>query len=339
MRATVYITVDVENSMGGAWNNANLHPVGADRRIYCYIDGRSHGIGWICDALNARNLKATFFAEIFGSLVFGDNETREWISYLLDRGQDVQLHTHLNFYFFSQGALVRPDDDAFSDNLADIAEPLRHELLGKARDIFRRLTGYEPLAYRAGNWRADRALLRDLKAIGIVVDASFNQALQGSGSFDEGLGPVNALQLVDGIWELPVAVAYQSLPTLDTIGSLRPLDPFSMSCLEMRKVLDYLHVSGATHISIAFHSFSGVRAKDLQYTKLMPNHVVQRRFEFLLDYLAAHQDRFRVSTVGELARQLRERPISETCHPILPRLGLFRPLLREMRRMVNSVYY
>ena len=78
------------------------------------------------------------------------------------------------------------------------------------------MAGHDPIAYRAGNWRADRNLLRDLRVNGIVLDSSFNQALQGFGSFDEGLALVNALQLVDRVWELPVTVAHERLPMLSS---------------------------------------------------------------------------------------------------------------------------
>jgi len=325
--------------MGGAWGNSNLRPVGADRRIYCYIDGKSHGIGWICKELNARNLKATFFAEGFGALIFGEDETREWFQYLLDQGQDVQLHTHLSFYFFSQRAPSGPNSRAPTDNLADIEGPLRGELLEQACEIFRRMAGYDPVAYRAGNWRMDRRLLQDLRAQGIVLDTSFNRGIQGSGSFDEGLDPLNALQFIEGIWELPVTVAHQGLPVDSVADGLRAVTATSLSRWELRKVLDDSHASGATHVCIAFHSFHGVKPKDVQYTKMKPDRIVQRRFEFLLDYLAANQDRFHVSTVGELAGQLQTQPDMEERRASVPKLGFFHPLARKLVQGINSIYF
>jgi hypothetical protein len=339
VRTNVYLTIDTENSMGGAWGNSSFRPVGADRRIYCYIDGKSHGIGWICRELNARNLKATFFAEVFGALIFGEDETREWFQYLLEQGQDVQLHTHLSFYFFSQRAAGGQHSRAPTDNLADIEGPLRGELLEHACEIFRRMAGYDPIVYRAGNWRMDRELLQDLKAKGIVLDTSFNRALQGSGSFDEGLDSVNALQLVEGMWELPVTVAHQRLPVDSVADGLRAITATSLSCWELRKVLDDSHASGTTHICIAFHSFNGVKPKDVQYTEMKPDRIVQRRFEFLLDYLAANQDRFHVSTVGDLARQLQSSTEFVDSRASVARLGLLHPLARKLVQGMNSIYY
>ena len=64
MRTNVYLTVDTEHSMGGAWANAALHPVPTERRIFCRIAGKDHGIGWLCEELGKRNFRATFFAEM-----------------------------------------------------------------------------------------------------------------------------------------------------------------------------------------------------------------------------------------------------------------------------------
>src|SRR5262249_9947453 len=102
MRTNVYLTVDTEHSMGGAWDNAALRPVPAERHIYCHIGGKDNGIGWICDELERHKFRATFFAEVFCSLVFGVDATRSWCQYLLQHGQDVQLHTHLNYYYYAK---------------------------------------------------------------------------------------------------------------------------------------------------------------------------------------------------------------------------------------------
>ena len=338
MRTKVYITIDTENSMGGAWHDPRFHPVGADKRIYCYINGKSHGIGWICRELNARNLKATFFAEVFGSLVFGEDETRQWFRHLLDWGQDVQLHTHLNFYFFSQRTANRKNIPPFIDNLTDITAPLRGELLERACEIFRRMAGYDPTVYRAGNWCANLELLQELRANGIVLDTSFNRSLQGSGSFDGGLHCLNVLQLIEGMWELPVTVAHQRLPVSRNSDGFRAVSATSLSRWELRKVLNDLNEAGATHICIVLHSFDGVKSRDLQYTKIRVNSIVQRRFQFLLDYLAANQDRFHVSILSELARELQSATEPVKCRASIPRLGLLRPFTRTVVQKLNSMY-
>jgi hypothetical protein len=109
-----------------------------------------------------------------------------------------------------------------------------------------------------------------------------------------------------------------------------------MSRWEMKKVLEDAHASRSTHVSAVLHSFSGVKAKDLQYQHLRPDQIVRRRFTALLDYLAANQDRFRVSTVGELALEARSASSSQAGW--IPSLGFFHPLARKLVQAVNSLY-
>jgi hypothetical protein len=322
--------------MGGAWQDPTLRPVPSDRIIYCGIDGQDYGIGWMCRELRERKLRATFFGEVFAGLVFGEDDTRRWMGFLLENGQDVQLHTHTNYFYYAE--LLRSGGPlAFrTDSLADVPSPDRFEMLQRGIELFRRATGYEPAAYRAGSWRGSRALLRDLRRAGIFLDCSYNAALKRASFDGEKLAP-NALQRIDGVWEFPITVARQTLPDPAIRGGLRPFDPVSMSYWELRKVLDDAHAAGVSHISAIFHSFSAVKARDSQYSRIKPDRVVRKRFAFLLDYLSANEDRFRVGVIAELARELRDPP-----PPIagaIPELGFFHPLGRKAVQAINSAYW
>jgi hypothetical protein len=337
MRTNVYLTVDTEHSMGGAWASSDLRPVPTNRRIFCKINDQDHGIGWMCSELNRRKFRATFFGEVFASLVFGEDDTRHWFQFLLENGQDVQLHTHLNFYHYSRKTASLSNRSRKTDNLADLEPAVRSEMVEYACDLFRRAAGYRPVAYRAGNWRGSRALLVDLRKMGIILDSSFNKALQGRGSFDNEPLAVNSLQWIDGVWELPITVARQSLPDPAIAAGLRPFTPTSMSRWEMEKVLQNAHHSGTTHVAAVFHSFSGVKAKDKQYSQIKPNRIAQKRFIFLLDYLAAHHDKFRVSTLAELADEAGRA--SSAVHATVPNLGFLHPLARKIVQAINSRYW
>jgi hypothetical protein len=340
MSTNIYLTIDTENSMGGAWSNPTLRPVSSDRRIFCKIGHQDYGIGWMCRELNARNLRATFFGEVFAGLVFGEADTRSWMQFLLDNGQDVQLHTHLNFFYYAQQMRdgVRPPFR--TDNLADAPPAQRPELLERACELFRRAAGYTPAAFRAGNWRCDWDLLSDLRRAGIVVDCSFNPALQGRGSFDRDALTPNALQYVEGVWEFPITVASQTLPDPALRNGVRPFDPVSMSCWEIRSILDNAYNSGIKYASAVFHSFSGLKVRGVQYTDMKPNHIVRKRFLFLIDYLSAHPEKFRVSTIGELADELHSADCASPARePMVPSLGFLHPLGRKMVQIFNSIYW
>lgn len=64
MKTNVYITVDTETTVGGAWASEQLRPLPADRRIFCRIRDRDRGIGCLCSELGRRGMKATLFCEV-----------------------------------------------------------------------------------------------------------------------------------------------------------------------------------------------------------------------------------------------------------------------------------
>jgi peptidoglycan/xylan/chitin deacetylase (PgdA/CDA1 family) len=337
----VYITVDTESSMGGAWGSPDLRPVPAERRIFCRINGTDCGIGWQCDELSRRGLRATFFCEVLSALVLGDRDTRSYLDLLLQRGQDVQLHAHPNFYYYSEYQKARSERQPFdhslrSDSLGSLPEATQRHLLEQAGDLFFRFTGRRPVAYRAGSYQASSRTLAILAEQGFVLDSSFNPCFQGRGSFDRETLRPNTPQMIEGIWEIPVTVAVQNLPDPRVPSRLRPCEVNGIGRAEMRHILDHSHQSGAGHVVIMFHSFSAVKARDPQYSAMRPDRIVRRRFNALLDYLASNQDRFTVSTFGELAGQLTGLSTQETP---LPRLGYSRPLLRNLVQAVNQWYW
>lgn len=335
-KTTILLTVDAELSMGGAWSNSALSPVLSDRRIFCRINGNDHGIGWLCNELNARGMRATFFAEVFAALVEGIDETRHWFQFLLERNQDVQLHTHLNYFYYKQQLRQSGGDSVRTDNLADLSRALRCELLNRASDLFETLAGYRARAYRAGNWRGTRELLVDLANAGIVLDSSFNPAIQGRGSFDDEQMRINEIQTIEGIIEVPLTVARQQLPGSRTTRRLRPFDLVSLSCAEMRAILDNAWAEQLPYVMAVLHSFSGVKAADVQYLRMRPNRIVQRRLRFFLDHIAANPDRFQIATVSELVAKSFVR--HEGSHKPYD-LGALRPMLRTATQALNNFYW
>ena len=195
---------------------------------------------------------------------------------------------------------------ARTDDIASLPSATRAELLEQACELFYDATGYRPTAFRAGNWRASRALMPDLANAGIRLDSSFNPAARASGSFaGEALG-FNTLQTIDGLWELPLTVVRQSLPEPHLVNGVRPFDLVSLSSWEIRKTLDKAYRAGLPHVVVLMHSFSGVKAKDVQYEQMKPDRIVRRRVHSFLDHLAANPDKFRVTTCGDLVTELVE---------------------------------
>ena len=90
-KINVFITIDTEPSIGGAFENRELTPIGNAKRIFCTINGKDHGIPLLMDILDEHNLKATFFVEVLSKLYFGENEAEQVCNYILKRKHEVQI--------------------------------------------------------------------------------------------------------------------------------------------------------------------------------------------------------------------------------------------------------
>src|SRR5262249_40604649 len=144
------------------------------------------------------------------------------------RGHDVQLHTHLNFFYYARKLASPGSVRDRTDDLASLEAPVRAELLEKACELFRYAVGHDPDVFRAGNWCANRALLASLEQRGFKLDCSFNPAATGARSFPGEGVQENRLQKINGIWELPLSVVRQSLPEPHLVDGIRPFDLVSM---------------------------------------------------------------------------------------------------------------
>jgi len=63
MKPGVFITVDVECGMGGAWGDDALRPVPPPRAMMGEYRDRQSGLPLICDIFDSYGLTATFFLD------------------------------------------------------------------------------------------------------------------------------------------------------------------------------------------------------------------------------------------------------------------------------------
>ncbi len=294
-KSNVYITVDTEHSIGGAFSDPALKPVGNDRRIYGRIGEREYGIGLILDIADRYHLKITFFVEVFNKYFFGVNETREVVEFILKRGHDVQLHLHPNYLNFT---LERPQDIQYSDLTG--AYPLKRqvEMLREARQTLESYGAPHVAAFRAGCFGANADTLKALAANGFLIDSSYNGAFLGGPCLMPDWG-INDLMLRDRIYEFPVT-NFQEETGLRPARRM-PLDINGVSFEEMRHVLRASRENGPRHLTVILHSFSFVRAYDVQYRKMRPRTHVIRRFEKLCRFLSENTADFAVRAFGDLS--------------------------------------
>jgi hypothetical protein len=335
-KTSVYITVDVETSMGGAWRYPERRPLPVEKRIFCETAGPALGIPLLVDELTRYGFRATFFVEVFLAECLGKPANQRVFDYLLKQGQDVQLHTHPTFRNYAR-AQQEGTPEAFAryskmpDSINEYSFAQQCALLDEACELFHSLGGFRPAAYRAGGYRADRQTLQALKRAGITVDSSYNPNEPGSFPGD---GPLpNVAQEIEGILELPVTTA---LSGAGRFRGWRSLEISAISLAEMKSALLQAHASGLEQVVMVFHSFSTVKPRDIFYSEFRPDRIVIGRYRGLLRFLAKNADKFTLSGMGDAARQP-FRPLQ--ANPPTLELGAFVPLMRKGVQALNRLYW
>lgn len=305
----VFLTVDVECSIGGAFADAALKPVGSEKRIFGRLHDREYGISLMMDIAERYGLSLVFFVETFQERYFGPMETRKVVHTILRRNHDVQLHLHPNYLNFD---LERPQDLKFSDLCGDYPLDAQVQMISEAARMLERGGAPKPLAFRAGCFGADVKTLRALKINGLLIDSSYNQAYVGT-TCKLPNWAVNDVTEQEGIFEFPVTQFVES-SGLRPLRSM-PLDINGVSFEEIKYVLNAArNGTGPRNITVLLHSFSFLKPYDVQYRRMRPRWNVIRRFDKLCRFLAANASSFRVRTFRELSRKELEHAVGNARH-------------------------
>ena len=293
-KMNIFLTVDTEHSIGGAFSNPRLKPVNSMKRIFGRIGKKEYGIPLMMDIADRFGLKMVFFLEVLNRYFFGESESKQVCQYILHRGHDVQVHVHPNYLNFT---CEHPGRLAFSDFMSAYPPARQIALLTEARDLLIRYGAPVPTAFRAGCFGAGQTTLAALKQAGFLFDSSFNRAYCGitCSILD---AHINDAVSMEDIWEFPVTNFIEQ----SHIRSRRfmPLDINGVSYREIEHVLLQSLEKGPSNITIILHSFSFIKAFDVQYRRVKPRWTVIRRFEKLCRFLAENSSRFNVRTFGSI---------------------------------------
>ena len=327
----VFITFDVECGMGGAWGDATLKPVPPARGVWGKYGPRELGLPWIVEILEHSGLAATFFVESFMEDQGYPGEGERICHYLLDHGQDVQLHIHPNHrhYGLKQRGLPAP----FTDNIADLGPADQLALLCEGSDRVRRWAGRRPVAFRAGNMAASEDTLRQLETAGIPIDSSYTLPYAGRQC------RFSADQLYNGSkWygqTLEMALSGFCQPIVSEMGRSKPLDLMGISFEECRNAIRLIRGAGADAVMI-LHSFSLFKVRNVQYDGGSPNRIVARRFRRLCEWLAA--ERLPVRTFSDLAAAIADKTY-QAKHVPPCRLAHPRAIVRKAVQAWNNLHW
>lgn len=304
----IFITIDVETSIGGAFAVPNeLRPVGAESCIYGKIREKEYGIPLIMNILERFKLKGTFFVEPFCSFYFGENIVKEVCRYISNRGHDIQLHLHPNYQIFRYKDWQRrcKEKALFPDLVAKYTLDEQVEIVRMGKDILQRC-GVSPLAFRAGCFGANRDTILALEKNGFLIDSSYNASYLNKTCFIKSNDLLNDITKFGSIYELPITNYYEF--KIDGFMRMRNLDLCAISAYELRQVLKKALRNNIAFVVIILHSFSFVKKRDFQYRMVTPNFILINRFIKLCEFLHRHQDLFHVFTFSQLCNSIRYDP-------------------------------
>jgi hypothetical protein len=166
------------------------------RLIFGQMDGGEHGIGKICDLLDTANTKATFFLDFAECCLYAD-KILDVARFLSGRGQDVQLHVHIETMASKYPSLRGKKLDELSRN--ECAAVLDY-LCGQHR-----AAGLPPpIAYRAGALRYNAAMLEELVAHQIPFSSNYAARFAGT---DTTYPLRREFRWSNGICEVPITTA------------------------------------------------------------------------------------------------------------------------------------
>jgi peptidoglycan/xylan/chitin deacetylase (PgdA/CDA1 family) len=333
MTRNVYITIDVECSMGGAWGDPSLKPVSPDRAIMGRFGGQELGVPLIVDILEENGLRGTFFVEPFADEQGWAGTMEPICEYLLERGQDVQLHVHPNHKHY--GLRQQGLDTPFTDTIAELSPDAQEQMLTEGADRLAGWTGRRPVAFRAGNMGASEDTLVALSRAGISIDSSYTPVFAGGQCRFDAAARWNGSKWYGDVLE--VALSGYRQPPAPLLHPIKPLDVVSISFGEMRDGIDAVLALEVDAVVI-LHSFSLLKVRNVQYDGGRPDRIVTRRFRRLCRWLGREAG-YAVETFDALAARVAGDEYEAHSAPV-PRIGrLTRAWARKAVQGLNSLYW
>lgn len=334
MNPGVYITFDVECSMGGAWNDPSLKPVPPRLGMMGEYGDKRLGIPLICDILKQSNLKATFFVEPFNADLGYPGETEPVVQHLIEQEQDVQLHIHPNHIHY--GLHKAGKEYRMTDQMADLSVDKQHEMLTRGADLLEEWGGVRPLAFRAGNMGASESTLEAMSRAGLWIDSSYTFPYVGGQCRFQEKERYNGSKWYGEVLEVALS-AYQQ-PNVPGLYPSKPVDLMGSSFEECRDAVKMICDAGGDAVVI-LHSFSLFKVRDKQYRDGKVNKIVTRRFERFCQWLNDNRKQYPPRTFAELGKLVKEDGYRPVAVPPCTINKPVRALTRKFVQGLNNFYF
>lgn len=329
----VLFTFDVECSMGGAWGT-DLEPIPPSRGMMGQYGARQLGIPLICEILNRYDVKATFFLEPFNEELGYPGETEPVCQYLIEHGQDVQLHVHPGHYHYGLQRQAKPFK--MTDQIAELPLGFQRQMISDGAGKLTSWTGQKPIAFRAGNMGATDDTLKILPETGIWMDSSYTFPYVGGQCLFKDKEKYNGSKWYGDVLE--VALSGFRQPNWPGLYPSKPVDLMGSSFEECRDAVRMICDAGADAVLI-LHSFSLFKVKDIQYNGGRLNRIVTRRFEKFCKWLAENRTRYPDRTFSQLGKMVKEDGYSpKSAQPCVINKPI-RALTRKVIQGLNNFYF
>jgi len=304
----VCITADIEFEIRGALGRpATCAPVGEDSMLRT-VQGGCGGLEALVRPLVQHSLPATFFVEVMQSLYFGLGPMQR----VLERAAasqliDFQMHLHPCWRYLAEDnwrqtvAAVKDKHDS----MAGLGVHGAKEFLSQGIDLFKKLTGKSPVAFRSGSLKVDLDLMRAQAEVGIRLSSCVGHAY--SPAADPGLALWSGIERFGAVTEVPVT---SYLFTLGRWARPKLLTVTGTTLFTIRRILQDAWERQAGPVVLLTHASE--MAVDVEDISSPPRYAAHRenqeRWRGLCAYLDANRDRYQVMPLGAAVDYWESRP-------------------------------
>ena len=325
----VCLTVDLECTIAGAFANTLLTPL-SDEPIWCRVDGRSHGLGFILETLARHDLVATFFLETNHAHYFQQEVFRPALKAIVDAGHDVQLHAHPCWSVFKHTDWREKCSGAGLDDFSKLSLAESTALIEEGIETFARWDLPRPVIFRSGNLQHDHNLYRALADCNVPFSSSIGLGIYDS--LQPALRHYSGHHQIDNVLELPIT----SFEDWSPFGEphIKSLTVAGTPFTEMKSLLAAAELAALSPVVILTHPFEFVYRGNVRYSDMRPHEINQRRFDALCGYLNANRDRFSTIRLATAAAQVDP---AKTGDNVILATSAKQSIARKMGNMLETI--
>lgn len=297
VRTRVCITIDTEFSIGGAFSDRSKRPV-AEPLVWCEVDGRSEGLGFMLDTFRQYDIQATFFVETLHRHYFRHDPMGPIARKIHAAGHEVQLHSHPCWTMFQHADWWnRTRGQKVNDDMSRQSVDEAASLITQGIDTFAEWGIPRPRVYRSGNLHHGDNLYRALARTGIPYSSNIGVAIHDSGNADYRL--YSGRHELHGVKEFPV-LSFSDW-RLGTKQKIKSLTIAGSSFAETRRLIEQARHEGIAQVVVLTHPFEFVQSHDLTFRHTRRNRLAQARLQKLCRFLQQNSDRFEACGMAHAA--------------------------------------